>query len=216
MKREFVTILSVAAVAAALLSPQLAQARNMDEMKAAPADIPSTTGPMEKAQLMVPAQATLTQTLDARKALPGQQVRLTLSKTVQLKDGPELPRGTQLIGKVATDPANASDKSRMELQFTQAVLKGGKIVPIKATIVGVYSPVREDGNGHPIEAGTQKPNVWNSRILEVDQTDAESGVQLQSKISNENSGTLVSTKKGTVKLLAGSEIALAIAVEKDS
>jgi hypothetical protein len=165
---------------------------------------------------MVPAQATLSQTLDARKALPGQQVRLTLVKTVQLKDGPELPRGTQLIGTVATDPANASDKSRIELRFTQAVLKGVKTIPIKATIVGVYSPVREDGSGHPVAAGTQKPNVWNSQILEVDQTDSESGVQLQSKISSENSGTLVSTKKGTVKLLAGSEIALAISLEKNS
>lgn len=219
MKREFATTLSVAAIALTLLIPQLAQARATDDSKAAPvstSDIGSTMEPQEKAQMMVPAQAALTKTLDAGKAQSGQQIQATLSKTVQLKDGPELPRGTQLIGTVVTDPANANDKSKLELRFTQAVLKGGKVLPITATIVGVYAPVSDDGNGHPVPAGTQEPNSWNSQILEVDQIEPEGGVELQSKIASENSGTLVSTKKGTVKLRAGSELALAIAVQKNS
>jgi len=216
MKREFATGLAVAAIAFTLLIPQFAQARAVDDSKASSGDIPSTLGQREKAQLMVPAQAALTKTLDARKVQPGQQIRITLSKSVQLKDGPELPRGTELIGTVVAGPANSNSTSRLELRFTQAVLKSGKIVPIKATIVGVHSPGSGDIVGHPIAAGNQAPNNWNSQILEVEQTDSESGVQLQSKIASENSGTLVSTKKGAVKLLAGSEFALAISVEKDS
>jgi hypothetical protein len=206
MKREFATTLAGAAIAFTLLSPQFAQARTVDDMKASPGDIPSAAEPQERAQLMVPAQAALNKTLDARDARPGQQFRVTISKTVRLKDGPELPRGTQLIGTVVADPANANATSRMELRFTQAELKGGKVVAIKATIVGVYATASE----------TEELNQWNSKILEVDQTDPESGVQLHSKITSENSGTLVATRKGAVKLPAGSEIVLAIAVDKSS
>jgi hypothetical protein len=213
MKREFATTLSVAAIAITVLIPQLAQARTMDDSKAEPADIPSTMPVHEKAQLMVPAQAALPRTLDARRAQPGQQFRVSLSKAVQLKDGPELPRGTELVGTVATDPAAANDKSKMELRFTQAELKSGKVVPIIATIVGFYGPESEISDGHSVRAGNQEPNTWNSELLEIHQIEPETGVELHSKISDENSGTLTS-RKGAVKLPAGSEFALAIAVQK--
>jgi hypothetical protein len=216
MKRKFATALSVAAVSSTLLIPQVALARTMDDMKAAPADIPSTMAPQVKAQLMVPAQAALPRTLDARKLQTGQQIRVILSKSVQLKDGPELPRGTELIGTVVADPAKSNDTSTLEIRFTQAELKGGKVVPIKATIVGFYGPVDLDANGHSVVAGTQKPNTWNSAILEVDQIEPDAGVKLQSRIASENSGTFVSTRKGAIKLQAGSEFALAIAVQKES
>lgn len=215
MKREFAATLSVAAIGISLLSPQFAQASRMDELKASSADTPSAPEAQLKAQLMVPAQAALTQAIDAKKIQPGQQIRAVISKTVQLKDGPELPRGTKLIGMVVADPTNANATSRVALRFTQAELKGGKVVSIKATIVGIYAPASEEVVGHPVAAGTQEPNTWNSQILEVDQTDPQSGLELQSKIASENSGTLVSTRKGTIKLPAGSEIALAIAVEKN-
>jgi hypothetical protein len=215
MKREFATTLSVAAVAFTLLIPQFAQARTMDDSKAEPADIPSSMAPHDKAQLMVPAQAVLTRTLDARKVQPGQQIRVTLSKSVQFKDGLELPRGTELIGMVVADPANANVASAIVLRFAQAELKGGKVVPIVATIVGFYGPVNADANGHPVAAGNQRPNTWNSAVLEVDQIEPDAGVELQSKIASENSGTFVSTRKGSIKLQAGSEFALAIAVQKN-
>jgi hypothetical protein len=216
MKREFATTISLAAIAFTLLMPQLAQARTVDDSKAEPGDIPSTMAIHEKAQLMVPAQAALPHTLDGRKAQPGQQFRVTLAKTVQLKDGPELPRGTELVGTVATDPAMANDQSKMQLRFTQAELKGGKVVPIVATIVGFYGPVSQGADGHPVTAGTQEPNTWNSELLDIDQIEPDTGVELRSKIADENSGTLTSTKKSAVRLPAGSEFALAIAVQKTS
>jgi hypothetical protein len=85
-----------------------------------------------------------------------------------------------------------------------------------ATIVGVYAPASEDGNGNPAAAGNQEPNTWNSQMMEIDQIAPEIGVQLHSKIADENSGTLVSTKKSAVKLPSGTEIALAIALQKTS
>jgi hypothetical protein len=216
MKRELATTLSVAAIAFTLLFPQLAQARTVDDSKAEPGDIPSTMAMHEKAQLMVPAQAALTHAIDAKKAQPGQQFRVTLSKPVQLKDGPELPRGTELVGMIVADPAGANSTSKLELRFTQAELKGGKVVPIVATIVGFYGPVSADSDGHPVSAGTQEPNTWKSDFLAIDQIEPETGVELKSKIAGENSGTLTSTKKSALKLPAGSEFALAIAVQKDS
>ena len=216
MKREFSTTLSVAAIALTLLIPQLALARAVDDSKAEPGDIPSTMARQDQAQLMVPAQAALTHTLDARKAQPGQQFRVTLSKSVQLKDGPELPRGTELVGTIVADPAVANSTSKLELRFTQAEIKGGKVVPIIATIVGFYGPVNEDADGHPVTAGTQEPNTWRSEFLNIDQIEPEIGVKLQSKIAGENSGTLTSTKKSALKLPAGSEFALAIALQKNS
>jgi len=216
MKRESSTTLWVAAIAFTLLIPQLAQARTVDDSKAEPGDIPSTMHMQEKAQLMVPAQAALTRTIDARKAQPGQQFRVTLSKPVQLKDGPQLPRGTELVGTIVADPSGANSTSKMELRFTQAELKGGQVVPIIATIVGFYGPVNEDVDGHPIAPGTQEPNTWRSDFLEIDQIEPETGVELRSKIAGENSGTLTSTKKSALKLPAGSEFALAIAVQKNS
>ena len=212
MKRIFATNLSFAAIAFTLLSPQFVHARAMDDLKI-PTSGASAMEPQEKAQLMVTAQATLTQTLDTKKAQPGQQLRVTLSKTVRLKDGTELPRGTQLIGTVVSSPANANSTSTLELRFTQAELKGGKVLPIKATIVGIYAPVNEGAEGI---AGSQVPNTWNSQILEINQTEPLIGVELHSKIASENSGTLVSTTKSAVKLPAGSKITLAIAVEKSS
>jgi hypothetical protein len=215
MKREFATTLSFAAIALTLLIPQFAKARTADDSKAEPADVPSRMGQREMAGLMVPAETTLTETLDARKAQPGQQVRVTVSKPIQLKDGPRLPRGTELVATVVADPANASTASKLELRFTQAILKGGKVVPIKATIVGVYSPTSQNSEAYSVTAGNQHPNNWKSSSLQFDQTDGESGVELKSDIASENSGMLLSTKKGVVKLPAGSSIALAIAVDKN-
>ena len=219
MKREIAATLAAAVFAFTLLSPQFLSARALDDSKAlpdSPSDVPSATAPQERAQLMVPAQGALIRTFDARDMHPGQEFRIALSKTVRLKDGSELPRGTQLIGTVVTDPANASDKSKIELRFTQAVIKGGKTLPIIATIVGVYGPTSDDSSGHPVAAGTQEQNTWNDKILEVDQIEPQTGVELRSNIASENSGTLVSTKHGAVKLPAGTEIALAIALQKNS
>lgn len=215
MKRKNLSILTITAVALTLLLPQFAQARTSDDMKAASADIPSTMARHDKAQLMVPAQAVLNRTFDAKKMQPGQQIRVTLVKTVQLKDGLELPRGTELIGTVLADPANGNGTSKIVLRFTQAELKSGKIVPIVATIVGYYGPASMDAYGHPVAAGNQTPNRWNSGVTEVNQTDPGTGIELQSNIASENSGTLASTKKSVIKLLAGSEFALAIGVQNN-
>jgi hypothetical protein len=64
--------------------------------------------------------------------------------------------------------------------------------------------------------GDQVANDWTRSIHAVDQIDALSGVDLHSRITSQNSGVLVSTKKDDIKLKRGTEFALAIAPEGGS
>jgi hypothetical protein len=167
-------------------------------------------GSAEAAQ-MVPARAYLTRKLDANNAKPGTKFTANLSKSIVLKNGTELPRGTKLIGTVATDDMNMQGTSKLALRITQAQLKGGKTIPVKATIVGVYGPESETSQGYVLSPGDEEANDWNKNTLVIDEIDAMSGVDLHSRIAGHNSGVFVSKKKNDVKLAAGSELALAIA-----
>ena len=104
-----------------------------------------------------------------------------------------------------------NDNSRLALRFSKAELKDGKLIPIKATIVGLFPPQAENGEGYNIAAGDQQPNGWNASTLQVDQIGVVSGVDLHSRIAARNSGVFVTTKKDDVKLSSGSELLLAIA-----
>lgn len=205
MKREAVVSLSaIAALSLALFLPKNVQALKANNSTASQ-NAASTMGQTE-ANRMVPAEAILAKTIDSRKAQAGQQFSATLSDKVQLKNGPELPRGTELIGTVATDDMHASGTSRLALRFTQAQLKDGKTIPIKATIVSLYNA---DGGD------SYDPNFWTPDVLRIDQERALSGVELHSRIADRNSGVFVSTKD-EVRLPRGYGIALAIAARPAS
>ena len=212
MKREVLVCLSVTAVSFALFIPQFARAKSTDKPNAIQNTVQPIAGRSE-AMKMVPAQAVLMKDIDARKAKVGQQIRAKLYKTVHLKDGTDLPSGTRLIGTVAADDLQAG-ASKLALRFTKAQLKNGKIVPIKATIVGFFPPVSYDSGGDPVSPGDQAANTWSSSTLKIDQLGVLSGVDLHSAIASPNSGSLVSSKRKDVTLQAGSELALAIAEEQ--
>lgn len=159
---------------------------------------------------MAPAQATLANDLDARKVKPGQQFHAVLSGTVHLRNGVELPRGTVLVGTIAMDSMQTGAGSTLALRFTQADVKGGKVVPIEATIVG-YAPPSE-GNAWDYTDNQSTLVPWNGKSLQVDDTGVLSGVDLHSKIADNNSGVFVSKKKD-MKLSANSLLSLAITVE---
>lgn len=168
-----------------------------------------STGQHE-ATRMVPANAALLRTINAKDVAPGYQFKAKLSRAAKLDDGTKLPAGTVLLGKVEQDDMQLQGTSKLALRFDQAVLKDGKIIPIKATIVGVYPPQAVNAEDYPVVAGNQVPNGWNDGTLQVDQINALPGVDLHSKIKSQNSGVFVSTKKDEVKLNTGSEFQLAI------
>ncbi|SNT24617.1 hypothetical protein SAMN05421770_10659 [Granulicella rosea] len=147
---------------------------------------------------MVAAHGALTQNLDAKKVTVGSEFSLKLSKPVKLDNGTTLPGGTVLVGTVAQDDQSVAGNAKLALRFTHANLKSGQVVPIHATIVGV---ARTDGS---------LPDNWTPTTQKVDQIGVVSDVDLHSRVASKNSGVFVATKKDNVKLLAGSEIALAI------
>jgi hypothetical protein len=165
---------------------------------------------------MVPAQATLDRTLDSKAVKPGDDFRARLADKVHLKNGTELPSGTELIGKVGTDDMQQNGQSKLALSINEAKLKDGKTVPVKVTIVGIYGPNAWPATPYPVAPGDQVPNDWTRSVHQVDQIGALSDVDLHSKLTSQNSGVLVSTKKDNFKLGRGTEFALAIAPEQPS
>ena len=166
---------------------------------------------------MVPAHVALLKAIDAKKLQPNQQFRVVLSKTVHLKNGPELPHGTQLIGTIDASLPQDGGGSKLTVRFTQAELKDGKVIPIKATILGVRRSVIKDDSETINIPGSQESNAPDTSYLRIHQVNALEGVDLHSNIVGEDSGVFVSTKKNSeVKLPAGSELVLAIAVESNS
>jgi hypothetical protein len=103
------------------------------------------------------------------------------------------------------------DNTRLALRITQARTKDGKLIPLKATVVGIYAPESENVQGFNVAPGQEAANDWTPKTLKVDQLNAVKGVDLHSTIDGRNSAVFVSNKKEDVKISAGSELALAIA-----
>jgi len=154
---------------------------------------------------MVPAQASLAQTIDASKIQQGQPVKATLSDKVKLKDGTELPRGAVLVG--TADSAEANGKSTLTLHFTQAQLKDGKTIAVAVTIVDLVPA-----------SNVQYTTVatWNPTMLQVLQQNVLNGVDLESHIGGSTSGTFVAARKNSLKLAKGCALTLAIGTAQGS
>ena len=115
----------LAAALVAITVPQFSHAQDMNN---------SSSSLQVQAAQMVPAQAVLATRIDASKMRPGTEFQATLSQAVRLDNGTELPHGTRLVGTVTSDNM-AQGRATLALRFTQADLKDGKTLPIKATIV---------------------------------------------------------------------------------
>ena len=204
MKHKAVLSLSIGIACLAFAGPGFAQSQYGAGEPANGAAASSRGG--QEATMMVPAEANLGKALDANKMQPGKQFTAKLTETVHLKNGPELPRGTTLVGTVGTDDMQLNGNSKLALSITEARLKDGKTIPIKATIVGIAP------SGTPEYSDS---NPWTPNTLQVDQIDAMRNVDLHSRISGKNSGVFVTTTKDDVKLGAGSEIMLAIAPQEN-
>lgn len=205
---KFLPLTSVFA-SVVLALPVLAYSQNAT----APDSQSSSEAPLsgqQEATLMKPARAELVHGVDANKDRSGHTVDAKLDGKVRLTNGTELPKGTMLVGKVTTDDMQQQGTSKLALRFNQARLKDGTIVPIRATIVGFFGPDAESAEMSPDTTANEIPNNWTARTLKLDQLNVVPGVDLHSKISSQNSGVFVSTKKD-VKLRLGSEIQFAIA-----
>jgi hypothetical protein len=165
----------------------------------------------QEAMHMVPANGALLKTIDASKIESGNEFQVKLAKTVRLENGPELRSGTILVGTIVKDNDGTA---KLTLRITQAKLKDGSVVPIKATIVGVASPGVDNFEGYSAVAGSQEPNNWTDQTLQTEQINAAPHADLHSDIASADSGVFLSTDNRDVKIPAGSEIKLAVAPSK--
>jgi hypothetical protein len=193
MKVQSAAAASIAVLSLTLLSPGILSAQ----------------AGQDEAMQMVPAQAAVVKAISAKKAQPGSQVEVSLAKKVRLKNGTELPAGTRIVGQVATDDMQMNATSKIALRFTEAKLKNGTSVPIKATIVAAYPAEDSAVSSAPEPAGLQQDNVWTPQMLQIDQVNALSGIDLHSRIGGQNSGIFLS-RKDNVTIAQGVELALAI------
>lgn len=153
------------------------------------------------------ANAVLTHSLNSTHATTGQSVtaKLTSDATSQL------PKGTMLIGKVdKVQNATTSGPSKISITFDQARLKNGKEIPIKAMLLGAYSPqVRYDAGMSSSFLPTQPATVSASRSV-TQQPGALKNISMES-VGNGEVSAVFTSENHNVKLDHGTVLQVAIA-----
>ena len=96
MKIKTAAGLSITSMSLALLLPAFSVAQSTENSQ--PSQNVQSTAPeaagQQEATQMVPAQAALVDSLDAKKVQPGGQFKARLNGKVRLRNGSELPSGT--------------------------------------------------------------------------------------------------------------------------
>lgn len=128
---------------------------------ATPTSTPGATEQQpQKTLQMVPAQAELNKTIDAKKAKQGDPVTAKLEQDVTIPNSQALPKNTVLEGHV--DQVTASDHksdSTMVVTFDKAKLKDGQELPIKATVIAVSEPAMQQASaGGSMPSGGGAPS----------------------------------------------------------
>jgi hypothetical protein len=205
MKLANTLSLSTAVISLALLAPPLARSQGASSM-----NTPNANGDpaaaQQEAKQMVPAEVHLTRALDARKVRQGDQFEAILDGKVQLADGTELTHGAVLVGKIVSDDMRSGGNSQLALQFTEAKLRDGKVIPIHAMIAGISGPSESVG----YTENNEGPANWSPGSLQIDEIGVVPHVDLHSRVAGPDSGVLVSSTRDDVKLAAGSRMTLAI------
>jgi hypothetical protein len=146
--------------------------------------------------------ATLTHTVDARKAKPGDAVTATLTDDVRANGRLLLLRGTMLVGRVTeaqprtrrADSGDAPADSRLGIEFETAVLRDGQEVPINATIQAVAA-------GEP-SAANSAMSAGARGVFGIE------GVQIVTAAAADGRTPLLVSSTGNVALKSGTQLLL--------
>jgi hypothetical protein len=138
-------------------------------------------------------------------------VAVKLDGSVKTADGIDLPKGTELIGKVADVKSAGKDGAvSVSLIFTTAELKDGKQISVKATVLAAYPPSQGiEGDGSADQAGPAPARVSGNRSF-AEEPGALRHIWMRSAVKDEDSGTFGSTK-GSFRLAAGTYLQIGIA-----
>jgi hypothetical protein len=151
----------------------------------------------------------LDHTLDSTSAASGQVVTAKLDGTVTT-DGVKLPKGTELIGKVAeVKAAQNGSAASVSLVFTSAKLKDGKEIPVKATLLAAYPESAGDAATYSGDLIGPAPAQVGGDSAFNQQAGALRNVAMNSAVKSSDSGTFLSD--GNFRLLAGTVLQVGIA-----
>lgn len=121
----------------------------------------SPTVNAENGSPSVAVAADLTTSLDAKSAKVGDPVEAKLTAEVRFSNGPVLPKGTRLIGKVTDVQTRSKQKKKSLLAFGlgHALLRDGSQIGIDATITGLAGPPENltGMDSMPMYTGSAKP-----------------------------------------------------------
>ena len=163
------------------------------------------------AQSLAGVNTQLVKPLDSETAAAGQAVAVKLNSGVKTPDVVKLPRGTELIGKVtAVTPAQKGSAASVSIVFTEAQLKGGKQIPVKATLLAAY-PASEGVEAQYSDStmDTVAGSVASDHVVDQE-PGALPGVTLKAAVQDANSGTFSKTD-GNFKLGAGTYLQIGVA-----
>jgi hypothetical protein len=108
--------------------------------------------------------AELTKKVDTKNAKVGDEITARTTRSAHLNDGTNLPKGTQLLGRVTGVQAKSAEErsSRLAFTFDRAVLRNGNTLPIHATVMSLSAPVSAAAmaeNDDSMSAGGPAPVV---------------------------------------------------------
>jgi hypothetical protein len=160
--------------------------------------------------------ATLSQTVDARKAKPGDAVAATLTEDVRANGRLLLLRGTMLVGRVTeaqartrrTDSGDAQSDSRLGIEFETAVLRDGQEVPINATIQAVAAAGEPAASGGSRGAGSEDATARGSLASGTRGVFGIAGVQIVTVAAADGHAPLLVSSTGNVALKSGTQLLL--------
>lgn len=156
------------------------------------------------AQTLAGVNTRLVQALDTATAAAGQPVAVKLENTVTTTDGVKLPRGTELVGKIAeVKPSQNGGPASVTVAFTTAQLKGGKQIPVKATVLAAFPSDQGLESQYSDQTTLDVPPDHVASNVQVDQEPgALKDVSLKAAVQDADSGTFSKTK-GNFKLGIG-------------
>jgi hypothetical protein len=167
--------------------------------------------------------ANVDKTVDSKKAKAGDVFTAKTVEGTNLNDGTTVPIGSVLEGHVdSATPSEHKGDGTLVLTIDKLEIKGGKEIPVKATIMQVSSferAIGNGGNGEPQDRAFDTSARDTARMNGAsagggqDQSGPHEvpGLKLDSSVDGPNSGTLTQAK-GNVHLSNQNQIQVSVAV----
>jgi len=143
-------ILFAGLITALLTGTSLAQSSTESQTNATASQSTSTSAAQAADSTQLAAgttiRAELAKTVDAKKAKQGDEVVAKTSDDVKANGQVVIPKGSKLIGHVTDAKARTKGESEsmLGIAFDKAILKGGREIPLNATIQALAAPAQNN------------------------------------------------------------------------